>query len=292
MKINREQLQNAFSSIGFLPISTKISNNREGEAQITANFDFIQENPFSINSSLEFLRLFTKLRLGDFSRGLLDLFASSRPEWRESFEFISETIFEQGGDMLLEINQKQIIEGKKIVWPDESWSSMSLTLNSTPLAASEGELINRDLSDEVSRWMQLTLALVVSLIEETDFSPSSLKDLIQPEEMSQIPEGKKVKMEVNRYERSKKNRLQCISIHGAICQVCDLDFKKRYGEIGKGFIHVHHVTPLHKLGENYFLNIKKDLVPVCPNCHSMIHKRNPPYEVDELREIFKQQTNQ
>jgi hypothetical protein len=61
--------------------------------------------------------------------------------------------------------------------------------------------------------------------------------------------------------------------------VCDIAFEERYGEIGKGFMHLHHKRPLAALGRRYRLNAVKDLVPICPNCHAMLDKREPPYDV-------------
>jgi len=69
--------------------------------------------------------------------------------------------------------------------------------------------------------------------------------------------------------------------------VSDIAFEERYGEIGKGFIHVHHKRPLAALGKRYRLNAVKDLVPVCPNCHAMLHKREPPYDIEQLRAILR-----
>tara|TARA_R110002050_G_scaffold54303_4_gene122942 strand:- start:29513 stop:29710 length:198 start_codon:yes stop_codon:yes gene_type:complete len=60
-----------------------------------------------------------------------------------------------------------------------------------------------------------------------------------------------------------------------------------YGEIGKGFIHVHHLTPISEIGKKYQIDPINDLRPVCPNCHSMLHRRNPPISVNELKEIIK-----
>jgi len=64
-------------------------------------------------------------------------------------------------------------------------------------------------------------------------------------------------------------------------------FEERYGEIGKGFIHVHHKRALAALGKHYRLNAVQDLVPVCPNCHAMLHKREPPCDVEQLRAILR-----
>ena len=88
---------------------------------------------------------------------------------------------------------------------------------------------------------------------------------------------------VNIYERNPEVRKLCIKKHGARCHVCGFDFGEVYGDIGEGFIHVHHRTPIHKIGKDYRINPEKDLLPVCPNCHAMLHKNNPPFKVKELR---------
>lgn len=90
-----------------------------------------------------------------------------------------------------------------------------------------------------------------------------------------------------RYERNPINRKLCLYKKGYTCAVCGMNFQDVYGDIGKGFIEVHHTTPVSKMGEGYNLDIERDLVPLCSNCHSMTHRRNPPYSVEELKEIIK-----
>ncbi len=99
-------------------------------------------------------------------------------------------------------------------------------------------------------------------------------------------EGALKTIQVNKYERDGTARKKCISHYGETCQVCDFDFKERYGALGEGFIHVHHVVPLADIGEEYQVDPIKDLSPVCPNCHAMLHKRQPPYSVDELKQVL------
>jgi 5-methylcytosine-specific restriction enzyme A len=111
-----------------------------------------------------------------------------------------------------------------------------------------------------------------------------------PEEVPEtLEEGKRKTISVNVYERNPFARKKCMGYYGVQCQVCDLDFEQKYGEIGKDFIHVHHIVPLHELQEDYTVNPIKDLIPVCPNCHSMLHrKENGVYlSVEELRERIK-----
>ena len=86
-----------------------------------------------------------------------------------------------------------------------------------------------------------------------------------------------------RLERSGAARRICLEAHGVRCSVCDIDFGERYGKFAKGFIHVHHQVPLANRGGNSATNPLKDLVPVCPNCHAMLHRQNPPLSVAALK---------
>lgn len=100
-------------------------------------------------------------------------------------------------------------------------------------------------------------------------------------------EGLSKKVTINVYERNPEARAICIQRFGTSCSVCGIDFAEKYGEIGRGFIHIHHLKPLFMLKE-YDLNPINDLRPVCPNCHAMLHKRKPePFTIDELKNILK-----
>ncbi len=68
--------------------------------------------------------------------------------------------------------------------------------------------------------------------------------------------------------------------------VCNFDFEKIFGEIGKGFIHVHHVKPLSEVNEEYKINPIQDLRPVYPNCHAMIHSKKPAYKIKDIKKLI------
>ena len=116
------------------------------------------------------------------------------------------------------------------------------------------------------------------------FSKKISTDKLNSNQFLSYLEGGTISVKVNRYERNVNAREECIAYHGAQCKVCGFDFFRTYGEIGKGFIHVHHVIPLSEIKKEYEVNPINDLVPVCPNCHSMLHRRVPPYTVVELKE--------
>jgi 5-methylcytosine-specific restriction protein A len=103
---------------------------------------------------------------------------------------------------------------------------------------------------------------------------------------NQTEGGKKTRF-VTTYERSGKARADCLKHYGAKCCVCELDFFDRYGDIGKGFMHVHHLKPVAD-GEGKQVSVDpiQDLRPVCPNCHSMLHRRKPPLSIKELLAVY------
>ncbi|MBU7440914.1 HNH endonuclease [Paraburkholderia fungorum] len=99
-------------------------------------------------------------------------------------------------------------------------------------------------------------------------------------------EGAVLKVLVNRYERDPKARAAAIAHYGCVCCVCGFDFEAKFGKPGRGFIHVHHVVDLATINGEYKVDPVKDLRPVCPNCHAMLHTENPAMEVSVLQELM------
>ena len=120
-------------------------------------------------------------------------------------------------------------------------------------------------------------------------------EIVYPDEISEkLPiyhEGIKRQIVINSYERNVKARKKCIDHLGYECQCCGLNFENRYGEIGRAFIHVHHLKPISEIGRDYEINPIEDLIPLCPNCHAMIHKSSPPFTVNQLKEIMERTGN-
>ena len=114
---------------------------------------------------------------------------------------------------------------------------------------------------------------------------SEVTEIIYPDEIleNNLIEGAKKQIIVNAYERSSQARQQCIDEYGYKCTICAFDFEDVYGEIGKNFIHVHHLKPLSEIEEKYEINPINDLRPVCPNCHAMLHKKVPAYSIEEIK---------
>ena len=115
---------------------------------------------------------------------------------------------------------------------------------------------------------------------------------VYPDELIKLSEGKSYqegalkKVTVNSYERNPRARQECIQIYKAICSCCGFDFHSVYGDIGFGFIHVHHIKPVSEIDGEYEVSPREDLRPVCPNCHAMLHRKTPPYSINEVKEFI------
>jgi|SRR5579875_100045 len=108
---------------------------------------------------------------------------------------------------------------------------------------------------------------------------------------SPLPEGAQRRIIVNAYERNPLARRKCIAHHGVRCKVCDVDLGERFGAIAVGFIHVHHIVPLSKISKTYTVDPIRDLIPVCPTCHAILHlKRGEPFSIPEARLLLDKQS--
>ncbi|MEY9865380.1 putative HNH restriction endonuclease [Peribacillus sp. B2I2] len=120
--------------------------------------------------------------------------------------------------------------------------------------------------------------------ENEEYPNKTTEEVDNPEKYT---EGGTKQVSVNVYERNPVARRKCIEHYGCSCEVCNFNFERTYGELGKDFIHVHHLKELHTIGEEYEVDPIADLRPVCPNCHAMLHKRKPAYSIEELKSLIR-----
>lgn len=104
-------------------------------------------------------------------------------------------------------------------------------------------------------------------------------------------EGKEKLKLIKTFERDISLREDAIAFHKPICIVCGINFELIYGNLGKLFIHIHHLERLADTGSRV-VDFRRDLVPVCPNCHAMLHRgRVTPLQPSKLKEIMKRTKN-
>jgi 5-methylcytosine-specific restriction protein A len=110
--------------------------------------------------------------------------------------------------------------------------------------------------------------------------------LFIPEEIEPnktFPEGASKTVTINAYERNSKAKVACIKFYGYICAVCNRKLSDTYGNIASQIIHVHHLVPISEIKKEYQLDPIRDLRPVCPNCHAVIHSTQPALTIEELK---------
>ena len=187
----------------------------------------------------------------------------------------------RGGEVAMKINGMSVAPDDYSTWPSDEWKRVEFqTVVILPEGiAGEPELVE----GKIREWGCLVMGTFLSLvrIDLVERTPKVDPCLQMPQ-----TEGDRFSVVVNKYERSTVNRFLCIAKHGTSCSICGFDFKKKYGQMGDGFIHVHHIVPVSKLGPGYVIDPENDLTPVCPNCHAMLHRKDPPYRPDELRRMI------
>lgn len=121
-------------------------------------------------------------------------------------------------------------------------------------------------------------------------------DEINNENNSSITEGAKKQIVVNAYERNPKAKRKCIDYYkqknyGKLkYEIFGFDFSKKYGKQFENQIHIHHIIEIEisSIGHDYVIDAEKDLLPVCPNCHLIIHSKKPAYKPEELKNLIEE----
>jgi len=176
-------------------------------------------------------------------------------------------------------------------------------INMTPL---EAQKIEKKLVRECKDWQRLrdyldgvpvatvmsnqneTITDLESLSTKTETVHFALADPVYPDEIGVstpiLSEGAVKTVYVNVRERNPDARRLCISSHGAVCAVCEVDLGDLYGAEFSGKIHVHHLNPMSAFDDEHAIDPVNDLCPVCPNCHMIIHcRQGDPYSIDEVK---------
>ena len=100
-------------------------------------------------------------------------------------------------------------------------------------------------------------------------------------------EAERYVKEVTLISRSRGARKACLDHFGTNCVICGFDAAHEYGELKAGLIHVHHLEALSDTSGERVVDPIKDLVPVCPNCHMVIHSKDDGcYTIEEMKHML------
>jgi predicted HNH restriction endonuclease len=170
---------------------------------------------------------------------------------------------------------------------DGSQSALRITLSDDDLKEVIREDYPRDQMYSLGKYDRAHSPLMNGSRLDVSRAVSFLEDAARAFTDRKFVEGACGQVTINKRERDLNARNACIEHLGCRCTICNMSFEEVYGELGSGFIHVHHIEPLAD-GERE-VDPRLDLVPVCPNCHAMLHRRTPPMSPQELARILLEQ---
>lgn len=232
---------------------------------------------FAIRTEIGWRRIDVRFRFGSFAAELMASVYAVDESGRQLFKTVLDTCNNAGADVTLILNGTRRNYQDDAIW-NEPWRSFEFTISKGMLAINDGN----DIADMhlIESWTKLSAAAAIALLPVAE-------DADDHSDVEGFPEGAKLQIEVNRYERDRRNRLAALAIHGHKCIVCERGMSELYGSVAEGLIEVHHVVPVSEIGPGYIINPQSDLVPLCPNCHSVAHRRSPPYSIGELQNMLR-----
>ena len=219
------------------------------------------------------IRIVVDIRPQKFAADMINDMFNSSLEKRALFLKTAALIINKGckGDVYINGNKHDSFDNS--LW-NEKWSKFHIRFTRAPIVDDDENFDDLKL---VKEWADYMICLMLSLLNVEKLEDGFVG----------FHEGGKKVITKNKYERNPVNRKLCIEHNGCLCKICGVDFKRVYGDIGEGFIHVHHIIPISEMGNGYCINPEVDLIPVCPNCHAMLHTTTPPLLPDELEIIIK-----
>jgi len=234
------------------------------------------DHAFAVRSTLRWRRIVVAFEPGKFAGDLLAAMGKADSTGRRAFQAVLAECTNHGAEIEFYVNDVQRDPQKEETWPAH-WSRVSLTLK----RRIDPAVRDHDAGlESVLRWSRLFVAAIIALL------PLQASEAGEQPPFVGVAEGAAIIQQSTRYERDSRNRAAAIAIWGCECQACGLDFATQYGDIANGFIEVHHIEPISQLDPNTVIDPARDLVPLCPNCHAVAHRRSPPYSVEEIRRML------
>ena len=234
------------------------------------------DHAFAVRATMRWRRILVAFEPGNFAGDLLAAMGDADSTGRAAFQSVLAECSDRGADIDFRVNDEPCDPQAEETWTAR-WSRVSLSLQSRidPAVLDGGKPVVDALN-----WSRLFVAALLALLPVESAEAEE-----QPPTVG-YAEGGAATSQSTRYERDRRNRAAAIAIWGCKCRACGLDFGDRYGDAAKGYIEVHHTTPVSVLEPGTVINPARDLVPLCPNCHAVAHRREPPFTVDEIRTML------
>jgi 5-methylcytosine-specific restriction protein A len=216
------------------------------------------------------IRLIIEILPQKYAAGMIKELQNAGLDKRAVFLKYIDLFLERKSKIEVYINQQPRNMHEQTAW-DGEWKKFRI--RSTKILT--GEIENNDTVSVALEWSGISVGMILALL-----------NIESSQDEKKFLEGGAQKTLVNRYERNPANRELCLAANGYRCKICGFDFEEVYGELGRHFIHVHHIEKVSSFEKQYYLDPTKDLIPVCPNCHAMLHRMDPPMNPEDLRKIL------
>jgi 5-methylcytosine-specific restriction protein A len=264
-----EQLQSVCNSLGVSLERQYLTKGHDFEVNIRLP-ELPKPYGLGIHIGDDYLSWRLELTLDHYSGALLDRMQASYVERKELFYSFERLAKERNNKFSIMVNSQPIEGVENIMWREFNLVvSKSYSTQDTEFASLAACLLD------------FFCLILLLLVDETEWnSPEKVEETLGKYE------GELSRVQVNKYERNRYNRALCLAYYGFECRGCDKVLEEIYGPLGANVIHVHHIVPVSQMGSSYRLDPIKDLIPLCPNCHTIIHRENPPLSLDVLRQLL------
>lgn len=250
-----------------LPFAIDVLNkNKETKFRIFPVND--DESLFEVNIRVrDNIRFNATLKPQKYGRCFVASMEHADDSMKAVFKVVVKELITAGCKVNVNLNDSEVDPLEINSWPSH-WNKIEIYVTKSPFIFIEGS------EEEINNFLGISINVISLFL--------SLVPIERTDNNKILYEGDANEIKSRKYERNPVARRICIDKYGCRCAICGFDFEKEYGEIGKGFIEVHHIIPVSAIGQQYVINPENDLIPLCSNCHSMIHRKNPPYLPKEL----------
>jgi 5-methylcytosine-specific restriction protein A len=257
-------LQKVADSLGISLVREFMPSGHDYELRVRLA-DIPSPHGFNVKIQDNYLNWKISLHFDPFSAPLLDSMHQRFQERAEGLQSYIELATAKNNSCTLLINN------------DPNWNKTNIQWNEIDFEISKSYFseVNEFASLE-SSLLDFMCVILFLIVEDTEWSS---------DEIEGKDEGAAYSIISQKYERSRYNRAICLKYYGFKCRGCGDALEEKYGPIGQGVIHVHHIVPVSLMGGSYKLNPIKDLIPLCPNCHNIVHRQTPPLSIADLSQI-------
>ncbi len=269
--LGKDTAADEFSRVTGLPVQVR---HPAGGVIELVHQEHEQNSSFVVRVSQRQRRLTIQFEPGKFAGPLVQAIGETDETGKALWRSQVHDLLSQRCSIAMLVNTSPVDVSDPATWPQE-WRFLQISLTRNLVALDATDLADKLLP--ASYWISRFAALLVALLP---------LEAVAAEQFEPDVEGDPVLVQHLRYERSPRNRQAALAIHGYDCKGCATNLERVYGALGREFIHVHHVLPLSELETPVPVDPQNDLIPLCPNCHAIVHRRRPPYSLEELRKAI------